>query len=122
MKALVLAVAIAALSYSAKAGAPLERAQSADKATVAVMADAGRLSAASLSPLTDAQPWAGSHRSSGRGDDFEALTQDLAPGHLIVALCVLGFALSRPISRLLRRHEQQRRANALASTLGHGPK
>jgi hypothetical protein len=122
MKALVLAVAIAALSYSAQAGAPLERAQAAEKSAVAVMADAGRLSAGSLSPLNDARPWADSHGSSGGGDAFEALTRDVAPGYLIVVLCVLGFALSRPIGRVWRRHEQQRRANALSSTLGHGPK
>jgi hypothetical protein len=43
-------------------------------------------------------------------------------GALLIALCVAGFALSRPVGRLLRRHEQQRRATALASTLGHQPR
>ena len=119
MKAVFLA---AALSSFAFAGAPLERAQAVDKSTVAVMADASRLSAGGLAPITDGQSWTGSGRSSSPDADYEALTRDLAPGHLIVALCLLGVALSGPVSRLLRRQEQQRRANALASTLGHPPR
>ena len=37
---------------------------------------------------------------------------------LVVALGVLALFVARPISRALRRQEQQRRAIALASTLG----
>jgi hypothetical protein len=35
-----------------------------------------------------------------------------------VGLGVVAFILSRPLARALRRQEQQRRAAALASTLG----
>ncbi len=119
MKALVLAAALAALSSTALAGAVVEHA-APDPSPVAVIADAG-LSTATLTQLNDRSPWAGSRGTSTGGADFDSLAGDIAPGHLIVALCALGVALARPLGRLLRRQEQQRRANALASTLGsHG--
>ncbi len=114
MKALVLATAFAALSATAFAGAARD-AQPRNDAVV--IADAGRLSSTGLTALHDGSPWAGARPTQADGGDFDTLTSQIEPGHLLVALCVLGFALSRPLGRLLRRHEQQRRASALASTL-----
>lgn len=116
MKALVLAAAFAALSATAFAGATREVQAKPDTA-VAVIADAGRLSSTGLTALHDGSPWASTSRAPAESGDFGALAGQIEAGHLLVALCVLGFALSRPLGRLLRRHEQQRRANALASTL-----
>ena len=121
MKALVLAAAFAALSSTAFAGAAREALPKADT-TVAVIADAGRLSSTGLTSLNDGSPWAGNPRTTSvNGTDFDALAAQVDLGSLLIALCVAGFALSRPLARLLRRHEQQRRAAALASTLGHQP-
>lgn len=116
MKALVIAAAFAALSATAFAGATRE-AQAKSDTAVTVIADAGRLSSTGLTALHDGSPWAGASPAPATGGDFDTLTSQIEPGHLLVALCVLGFALSRPLGRLLRRHEQQRRASALASTL-----
>jgi hypothetical protein len=115
MKALILAAALAALSSAALAGAAREAHAKSDPTTVAVIADAGRLSSTGLTTLSDGSPWAG--RSDAA--DFDTAASQVEPGYLLMALCVLGLALSRPVSRLLRRREQQRRATALASTLGH---
>ncbi len=116
MKALVLAAALAALSATASAGAARES-QPKHDASVTVIADAGRLSSTGLTALHDGSPWADARPAPADAGDFGPLTSQIEPGHLLVALCVLGFALSRPLGRLLRRHEQQRRASALASTL-----
>lgn len=117
MKALVLAAALAALSSTALAGAARDAQPQIDKQkTVAVVADAGRLAATGLT-LNDAAPWAGALRSTPRSE-AEVAAPQVEPGQLLVALCVLGLALWRPLARLLRRQEQQRRASALASTLG----
>jgi len=121
MKALILAAAFAALSSTAFAGAARETQPKADT-TVAVIADAGRLSSTGLTSLNDSSPWTDAGRTGAEGANFGGLATEVEPGHLFVALCVLGFALSRPIIRLLRRQEQQRRATALASTLGHQPR
>ena len=121
MKALVLAAALAALSPTAFAGAAREAQPQADT-TVAVIADAGRLSSTGLASLNDGSPWAGEGRSATEGANFDMITTQVEPGYVLVALCVAGFALSRPVGRLLRRHEQQRRATALASTLGSQPR
>ncbi|MFG6489663.1 hypothetical protein ACG04R_23505 [Roseateles sp. BYS78W] len=122
MKALILAAALAALSSTAFAGAARETATKADTATVAVMTGADHLSSTSLSSLNDGRPWTDAGRSGSEGANFSGVANEIEPGYLLVALCVLGFALSRPVVRLLRRQEQQRRATALASTLGHQPR
>jgi len=115
MKVLITAAVLVALSSTAFAGAAREARPQADT-TVAVIADAGRLSSASLTSLNDNSRWEGAPHATADDTDFSALTDT---GSLLVALGVLGFALSRPIARRLRRQEQQRRASALASTLGH---
>jgi hypothetical protein len=119
MKALILAAALAALSSAAFAGAARDTTPKADTTTVAAFADAGRLSSTGLTSLNNGSPWTDTGRAGTEGANFTPLATEIeiAPGHLFVLLCVLGFALSRPIVRLLRRHEQQRRATALASTL-----
>ena len=122
MKALILAAAFAALSTAAFAGAARETATKADTTTVAAITDAGRLSSTSLTSLNDGRPWTDAGRSGTEGANFSSVATDIEPGHLVVALCVLGFVLSRPIVRLLRRQEQQRRATALASTLSQPPR
>lgn len=118
MKVLIIAAVLVALSSTAFAGAAREARPQADN-TVAVIADAGRLSSAGLTALNDGSPWAGTPHASAEGADFGTLAAQVDTGPLLIALCVLGFALSGPIARLLRRQEQQRRASALASTLGH---
>lgn len=120
MKVLITAAVLVALSAPAFAGAAREAHPQAGN-TVAVMADAGRLSSTGLASLNDGSPWAGTPHASVEGADFGGLATQVAIGPLLIALCVLGFAVSRPIARLLRRHEQQRRATALASTLPHTP-
>ena len=121
MKVQITAAVLVALSSTAAAGAAREARPHADT-TVAVVADAGRLSSAGLTTLNDGSPWAGTSHASAEGRDFGGLATQIDTGPLLVALCVLGFALSRPIVRLLRRQEQQRRASALASTLGRQPR
>lgn len=123
MKALVLAVALAALSSAALAGAardarPLD---GVDKTTATVIADAGRLGSASLTSLNaNGSPWTPSSRQGGA--EFDVAPPQVDTGTLLIALGVLALALARPLSRVLRRHEQHRRATALASTLSHAPR
>lgn len=123
MKALVIAAALAAFTSIAPAGAardarPLD---TVDKATATVITDAGRLGAASLTALNGSNaPWAPTSRQAGA--DFDLGTAQLDAGMLLLACGVLALAVARPVSRVLRRHEQHRRATALASTLGHAPR
>ncbi|CAM3782137.1 hypothetical protein [Roseateles saccharophilus] len=124
MKALVLAAALAALSATALAGATREPHPQAvtDTATAALIADAGRLGSASLTALNGSGRWAPAQPgSTADNNDFGALATQLDGGTLLIALVALALGLSRPLSRALRRQEQQRRATALASTLGHAP-
>ncbi len=120
MKALVLAVAFAALSSSALATASRDAAPSKNgtaDTTTAVMADASRLGSASLTAL-NASPWGSAHRDrTDTGTGFEALTEQVDGGTLLILLGVLALTLGRPLTRMLRRQEQQRRAAALAATL-----
>lgn len=118
MKVLIIAAVLVALSSTAFAGAAREASPQADN-TVAVIADAGQLSATGLTAINDGSPWAGTAHPSANGADLGSLASQIDTGPLLLALCVLGFALSRSIARRLRRHEQERRASALASTLGH---
>jgi hypothetical protein len=117
MKVLIIAAALVALNSTASAGAAREAGQQSDTA-VAVIADAGRLSSAGMTSLNDGSPWAGTPHPSAEGADFGSLATEVDSGPLLIALCVLGLALSRPIARVLRRQEHQRRASALAATLG----
>jgi hypothetical protein len=121
MKALVLAAALAALSTTAVAGAARD-AQPAvvDKTTATVIADAGRLGSASLTSLNGNAHWTPATRQADT--EFDVLPAQLDTGTVLIALGVLALAVARPIGRVLRRHEQQRRATALASTLGHNPR
>ena len=120
MKALVIAVAFAASSSFASAGAARDaRAmEAADKTTATVIADAGRIGSTGLTSLNgNATPWPATDREAGTG--FGSMTADIEPGLLLIALGVAAVALARPLGRALRRQEQHRRAAALASTLGH---
>ena len=122
MKALVLAAVLAAFTSIAPAGAARDVHPQAvvDKATATMMADAGRLGSTSLSSLNgNSNPWTPASRQSEV--DFDALTAQVDTGTLLITIGLLAVALARPTSRLLRRHEQHRRATALASTLGHTP-
>lgn len=122
MKAFVLAAALAALSSSAVAEAARDvhkRPIGVDSPAATVIADAGRLGSASLTSLNGNSHWTPGNRQTEA--DFDMLTAQVDLGTLAVALCIVAFAVSRPISRALRRQEQQRRATALASTLGHTP-
>lgn len=120
MKALILATALATLSSAALAGAAREPLPQ-NEATVVAMADAGRLSTASLkSTLQDGSAWDGHGAGAGNGS-FGPLNETIEPGQWLALLLLAGVALSRPLGRLLRRQEQQRRANALASTLRDTP-
>jgi len=121
MKALVLAAALAALSTTAFAGAARD-AQPAvvDKATATVIADAGRLGSASLTSLNGNAHWTPAARQAEA--DFDVLPVQVDTGTLLIALGVVAWVVARPISRALRRQEQQRRAAALASALAHTPR
>lgn len=123
MKALVFAAALAAFSSVAAAGAARD-AQSQAKldTTTAVLADAGRLGSASLTALAPGGAWKPAAQQTDTGASFEPLPPTLDGGTLLVAGGVLVLLLARPLSRTLRRLEQQRRAAALASTLGHPPR
>lgn len=124
MKALVLAAALAALSSAAPAGAVRDARPQAvtDTATAAVIADAGRLGSASLTALNGGSHWTPPQHSGRDESPFELPLPDVDAGSLLLGITVLVMALSRPVSRLLRRQEQQRRATALASTLGQAPR
>ena len=124
MKALVLAAAFAALatlSSSALAGAAREvQPAVVDKTTATVIADAGRLGSASLTSLNGNAHWTPTSRQADT--EFDLLPAQLDTGAVLIALGVLALAVARPVSRALRRQEQQRRAAALASTLAHTPR
>lgn len=121
MKVLVIAVALAAATSFASAGAArdVRALDAADKPTTAVLADAGTMTGSShLTALngSNTAPWTATNREAS--PDFEALTEQVDPGMLLIALGVAAVAVARPLGRALRRQEQQRRAVALASTLG----
>lgn len=124
MKALVIAAAFAALSANAPAGAARDAHQQAhaETHTAAVMADAGRLGSAGLTALNAGNPWSPAQHEAAPGADLEAALPQVDNGTLLIALAVLGFAIYRPLGRAMRRQEQQRRAAALASTLGPSPR
>jgi len=126
MKALVLAAALAALSSTALAGAARDAAHQTagvDSTAATVIADAGRLGSASLTSLNGNGHWTPANRQAAAADaDFDAVTAQIDTGTMVIMLAILAFAVSRPISRALRRQEQQRRATALASTLSHTPR
>jgi len=105
MKALVLAAALAALSSTALASAQPAASPQATATVVAAVADSGRLG------------WAAPNHAAGPDFDAPATTPEIDSGALLIALGLLAAALARPLGRALRRHEQHRRATALASTL-----
>jgi hypothetical protein len=116
MKALVLAVAVAAaLSSSALAGAARDTHPLPDT-TTAVLADAGRIGSASLTAFNGSH-WSPAQQQAEGDAQFDRLVTDLDTGTLLIGLSVIGFLLSRPLTRALRRQELQRRAAALAATL-----
>jgi hypothetical protein len=118
MKALLFAAAFATLTTSALAGATRDNQAlaAADSATAAVLADAGRLGAASITALNGSR-WSGSERRAESDTAFGDTMPDIDTGTLIVGIGAIAFLLVRPVSRALRRQEHQRRAAALASTL-----
>lgn len=126
MKALVLAAALAALatlSSTASAGAARDvQPVVVDKTTATtVIADAGRLGSASLTSLNGNAHW--TPATTRQADtEFDLLPIQVDTGTLLIALGVAALAIARPISRALRRQEQQRRAAALASALAHTPR
>ena len=118
MKAFLLAAAFAILSTSSMAGAarsdnPLA---AADRTTATVIADAGRLGSAGLTALRDNR-WVPAEQRAEVNGPFDGLVADFDTGTLLLGVGLIAFLLSRPVSRALRRQEQQRRATALASTL-----
>lgn len=115
MKSLFLAAALVALTATSQASAAREP-QARAEHTVAVMADAGRLSSASLTGAHDADPWTDTRHDAATAD-FDALSAAVEPGQWLLVLGVAGMLAFRPLSRWLRRQEQQRRASALSSTL-----
>ena len=123
MKALVLA-ALAAFSSLAPAGATRDsRAElAADTATRVAMVDASRLGSASLVGLNTGSHWKASPQQTDMGADFDGLTPEVDTGTLVIACGALALLASRPLSRAMRRREQERRAAALASTLGNTPR
>lgn len=123
MKALILAAALAALQAPALAGAAHEAGKPTltDTSTTLAMADAGRIGSASLTALSPASHWTPPQEVASSRGQFEGFT-DIDLGALVSGIGVLALLLARPASRLLRRQQQQRRATALASTLGHSPR
>ncbi len=123
MKALVLAAVLAAFTSIAPAGAARDtKTQAAiDKTAAVVMADASRMGSAGLSSLSSNNSvWPS--QGGGQADiDFDSLSAQVEPGALFITLGVLALVLARPITRVLRRQEQNRRAAALASTLDSTP-
>lgn len=119
MKVLIIAAALVALSSAAPARAAREAAQEADAKTVVAMADAGRLGSNRLAALNTASPWQPAAQQTDTGADFPALAPQVDGGTLLIACGVIALLLGRPVGRALRRLQQQRRAAALASTLGH---
>jgi len=120
MKALLLAAALAALSSSALAGAARDAGTPVvvDKTTTTVLADAGRLGTASLTSLNGNSAWTPQSRHAEL--EVGAQLPEVDTGTLLVGAGLLALVLARPVGRALRRHEQHRRAAALASTLGQG--
>ncbi|MFG6412797.1 hypothetical protein ACG02S_02680 [Roseateles sp. DC23W] len=121
MKALILAATLVALSFQATAGAAQDAqvAAVADARATTVMADAGRLGSASLSALNASRWDTVRPQAAAEGSPLDAFVPNVDAGTLLVSIAVLAFALSRPVSRVLRRQAQQRRATALAATLPH---
>lgn len=123
MKALVIAAVLAASTSLAAAGAardarPLD---AVDKSTATVIADAGRIGTTGLASLNgNPGPWAPTPRETDTG--FGEIAAPLDSSVLLLALGAVAIAVGRPLGRALRRQEQQRRATALASTLGHTPR
>jgi hypothetical protein len=119
MKAFVLAAALAALSSTTFAGASRDAQPQAltDTTTAAVMADASRLGSTGLAAFNGSR-WTPAQQQIEVDGQFDSLVADLDTSTLLIGLSVLAFILSRPLARALRRQEQQRRAAALASTLG----
>jgi hypothetical protein len=123
MKALLAAVALLALNAaaaaSADAGGPRQELRQSDirldAATPTLVADAGRVGAASLSAW-NGLPWADS-APEGAG-----LPTPSGANLALITLGALVLILPRPLARTLRRREQQRRAVALASALEHTPR
>lgn len=126
MKALILAAALAALSSTALAGAAHDPRLPAtvDATTATVIADAGRLGSASLTALNgNNSHWTPAEREAqADAAPFETLVPDVDTGTLVMGIGIVALLLSRPLSRLLRRQEEQRRATALASTLSQSPR
>lgn len=120
MKALVLAVVLAALNSSALAGATPDAQPKAelDSRATTVVADAGRFGSAGLTALNDSR-WTPGQAEIDGGQT--GLVTNVDAGMLLVGLGLAGYMLFRPLARALRRQEQQRRATALASTLPHTP-
>lgn len=120
MKALVIAAALVTATSLAPAGAERDTraADTADKTTTTVIADAGRIGTTGLTSLNGAAaPWS---PTAGDADlRFDHVADQVDAGMLLVALGLAAVALARPLGRVLRRQEQHRRATALASTLGH---
>lgn len=123
MKALVIAAALVTASALASAGAARDAraVDAADKATTTVIADASRIGTTGLTSLNgNTTPWTPTAGDANPG--FDNVAAQIDTGMLLVALGVAAVALARPLGRVLRRHEQHRRATALASTLGHSPR
>lgn len=119
MKALVIAAALVASTSIASAGAARDArpVDAVDKTTATVIADAGRIGTTGLTSLNgNATRWTPATRDTA--PDFDDMAAQVDPGMLLVVLGLAAVALARPLGRVLRRHEQHRRATALASTLG----
>lgn len=117
MKALVLAAVFAASILPAGASHDEQPMAAVDKATAVVIADAGRIGSASLTSLNGGgAAWAREPRQTDA--ELDTPMHPLGTGTLVIALGLAAAAVARPISRVLRRQEQSRRAAALASTLG----
>ena len=82
------------------------------------MADASRLSSAGLTALNNGNRWTPEQHHPEPGAEFDALAAQVDNGTLYLVLSLLGLASVAPVRRSLRRQEQQRRAAALAATLG----
>lgn len=123
MKAWVAAIAVAALSTATLAGATREAVEvtAVKPPPTAVMADASRVKPAALGSLNGSTPWS-KPPAAHEPFDVEAFTERVDPGTLIIVAGIAVLGLARPLTRSLRRHEQQRRADALASALGRPPR
>ena len=123
MKALILAAALAALSSAALAGAARDAHTPTvmDTATATLISDAGRLGS-SLTSFNGARWSPAAPRAEVEEQRPAPAGIDIDNGALIIGLGLGAWLLFRPLSRMLRRQAQQRRATALASTLGHTPR